>query len=117
MTLADVSGLHVNMESLPATGDTLERNVPLIRLDSDDDLRVWSAPIHKSNAVAPPLKQSRILTVVLSVYTRGAPTSLCCYAAPPFIGEFYCSLPNPKQPVLSLACTQIMIKLIRPAIE
>uniref|UniRef100_A0A3Q3XAD1 non-specific serine/threonine protein kinase n=1 Tax=Mola mola TaxID=94237 RepID=A0A3Q3XAD1_MOLML len=39
MTLADVSGLHVNMESLPATGDTLERNVPLIRLDSDDDLR------------------------------------------------------------------------------
>lgn len=36
------------MVSLWTNRDTLERNVPLIRLDNDADLRVWRASIHDS---------------------------------------------------------------------
>lgn len=48
MTQADVSGSDTNMVSLWNNRDTPERNVPLIRLDNDADLRVWNASIHDS---------------------------------------------------------------------
>ncbi len=61
MTEADVSGLGMNMVSPRASRDTLERNVPLIRLEDDADLRVQRVSIHGSTtdlccAVGPPLK-------------------------------------------------------------
>ena len=48
----------MNMVSPWTSRDTLERNVPLIRLEDDADLRVWIL----QSSVGPPLKISRTLT-------------------------------------------------------
>lgn len=43
MREADVTGLDMDMVSLRTTRDTLERDVPVIRLENDAELRVWRA--------------------------------------------------------------------------
>lgn len=82
------------------------------RLESDADLRVWRTSIHGS-AMGSSLKLHKV--------TLCAPEEdqslLSCSIAPLHWGIGLLPLPNPKQPVLSLACTQIIIKLIRPEIE
>lgn len=125
MTQADVSGLCKNMVSQRTGRNTVENDAPHIRLDDDADLKVWRASVHESTtvlcfALGPPLNKSHSHTGEL-YSTASAPeedqTSCCCCIAPLHWGFLLLPLPNPKQPVLSLACTQIMIKLIRPEIE
>lgn len=88
MTLEDASGF--DMASTRSNRDKLDGDIPLKRLNSDDDIKVWATlkRLHHQPSLSNPP-----------------------------IGEFYCSPLKPEQPVLSLACTQIMIKLIRPEIE
>lgn len=67
MTEADVSGLDMDIVSPRTSRDTLERDVPVIRLENDAELRVWRAFIHDSTialccAMGPPVKKSHILT-------------------------------------------------------
>lgn len=98
MTLEDVSGF--DMASTQTNRDKLDGDIPLKRLNSDGDIKVWSVVVSTLGYTKGPAPEKRQISLSL-----------------PHIGEFYCSLLKPEQPVLSLACTQIMIKLIRLEIE
>lgn len=97
MTLEDVRGFDMaSTRKIPLHIP----HIPLKRLNSDDDIKVWS-----------------VVVSTLGYTKASAPEKRQTSLSLPHIGEFYCSLLKPEQPVLSLACTQIMIKLIRLEIE
>lgn len=119
----------MNMVSQRTGRDTVEKEAPHIRLEDDADLKVRRASMHQSTSVlccalGPPLNKSHSHTgnsIVLHLHQKRIRLHVAavCPPLPPPLdwGILLLPLPNPKQPVLSLACTQIMIKLIRPEIE